>query len=287
MEIQKFNPTKAEIQKAVSEVESLTITGIEDKAGYAAVKSGKNKLAAYRIEITKFGKGQREEALAWQREVLKQEKELLGMIEPTETKLKGQLETIDEEKKSQERLVLLPARIKMLEEVGVKLLDAEILQMDEISFSAYYTEKKMQYLEMQETKRKQEEEANRRTEEMEIAKKEAIEMARKEEQEKAELAKAEAEKKAKEELERVEREKLEAIEKIKKEQEEKERKAKEAEAERVRKEKEEQEKAEKNRKYKTWLEKHGIDPVNKDGIHLIQREGNTFTLYKKIDSITI
>lgn len=92
MEIAKFNPAKEEIQAVVMEVEGLTISGVDDVAGYEAVKAGKKKLADYRIEITKFGKKQREEAIFWQREVLRQEKELIEMIEPTETKLKNALE---------------------------------------------------------------------------------------------------------------------------------------------------------------------------------------------------
>lgn len=266
MEIKKFSPAKAEIQAVILEVEGLTISGVDDEASYEAVKVGKKKLAEMRIKITKFGKEQREEAIKWQKEVLRQEKELVGMIDPEETRLKSEMERIDEEKKRKEREILLPARIKMLEKVGVKLLDAEILAMDETSFSSYFTEKKMQYLEMQENKRKQEEEANRRSEELEQAKKEAAEMAVKQEKDRA----------ARAEQERLDNEKYE------KEKAEREAEKKAAE------EKAELEKTEKNRKYKAWLKSHGYtEELRQSGEMHIIRDGNTFTLYKKIDSITI
>lgn len=290
MEIQKFNPTKAEIQKVVAEVENLTIKGINDEVGYEAVKSARKRLGDYRIKITKFGKEQRNEAIKWQREVLRQEKELLMMIEPTEIKLKNQLETIDEQKKIEERMVLLPVRVKMLEEIEMKLSDAEILRMDEKEFSAYFSEKKLEYLEKQDQIRKAEELEKKRLEELEKAKKEAAEKAKQEAEKKAEQEKAEAERKAKEDLERVEREKQEAIEKIKREQEEKERREREEielkkqeEEEKIAKEKAEAEKIEKNKKYQDFLKKNNYS----EETDKIERNGNTITLYRKIDQITI
>lgn len=286
MDIQKFSPAKAEIQSAVEEVKNLTINGIDDVAGYEAVKLGKKRLAEYRIDITKFGKKQREEALAYQREVLRQEKELLEMIEPTELRLKGELEAIDEEKKRQERIVLLPTRIKMLEEIGIKLLDAEILRMDEKEFSEYYNTEKLAYLERKAQVEREEREKKEREAEIERLKQEAVEKAKKEAEEKAELEKKEL-------AEKAEKEKQEAIDKIKREQEEKDRKAKEeadrikqAEEERMKKEKEDKEKAEKNKKYQDWLKKHGYNEQTKDKFY-IKREGNTFTIYIKTGEITI
>jgi len=290
-EITPFNPTKAEIQAAVLEVEGLTISGIDDVAGYEAVKVGKKKLADYRIKITKFGKEQREEALAWQREVLRQEKELIAMIEPTETKLKGELEAVDEEKKRQERAILLPSRKKMLEELQELIpiiSDDEIVAMDEKEFAAFYTEKKMVFVEEQGKREAAKEAEAKRLEELEAAKKEAAENAKKEAEEKAEREKKEA-------AEKAEKEKQEAVEKVKREQEEKEKKiaaenarlAREA-TEKAEAEKALQEKTEKNRKYKAWLKKNGYtEELKESGEMLVIRVGNYFTLYKKVDSIEI
>lgn len=305
MEIQKFNPTKAEIQKAISEVEGLTIKDVADIEGYNAVKAARKRLGDYRIKITKFGKEQREEAIKWQKEVLRQEKELVGMIEPTESKLKGMVEGIDAQKKREERRILLPTRKKMLEDIGTVVSDEELLDLDEKEFSAYYGELRIAYdVKQAEEKRKKEEEEKRK-EELEKAKKEAAEKAKKDAEEKAEREKAEAEKKRKEELEakerekkealeKAEKEKQEAIDKIKREQEEKERKEREEKErlereakEKERKEKEEREAMEKDQKYKNWLKKHGVDEKTMDGIHFIEREGNKLVLYKKIDEITL
>ena len=273
----KFNPSIAEATKIADKYKGLTIKGLEDKEGYEAVYSGQQELKKLRVDITKFGKKEREEALAYQKEVIRQEKELLAVIVPAEDSLKSEREKIDEEKKQQERLVLLPTRIKMLEEIDVKLLDAEILRMDEKEFSAYLTEKKVEYLEKKEAERKIIEEEKRRAEELEKAKAEAAEKAKKEAEKKAEREKKEeaervekekqeAEKKKQEELERVEREKKEAIakaerekkdaiEKLKREQEEKERKERE---EKERLEKEERERAAKIKKYQvTKFHKNG------------------------------
>lgn len=281
-QIVKFNPAKEEIHAAVMEVEGLTISGVDDVAGYEAVKAGKKRLAEYRIEITKFGKEQREEALLYQRGVLAAEKELLAMIEPTETKLKSALEAVDKERERKEREVLLPNRRLMMDEIGAVMTDDEILDLDEKQFSEVYTGKKMAFLENQEKLRKEAEAAKEREAELEKAKEEA-----------AKQATEEAERKAKEELERVEKEKQAEIDKIKRDQEEAEEKRIQAEANRLteaakveREKLVEQAKTEKNLKYRAWLMKNGCIGDQAAEFHII-REGDTFTLYKKVDSIQI
>jgi len=281
-QIEKFNPAKEEIQAAVMEVKGLTINGVDDVAGYEAVKAGKKKLAEYRKEITKFGKKQREEAIFWQREVLRQEKELIEMIEPTETKLKNALEAVDKERKRKEREVLLPARKQMLAEIECEMADSDILDLDEKAFSVVYGEKKVAYLEAQNRKMREAEEAKQRKEELERAKEEA-----------AKQATEEAERKAKEELERVEKEKQAEIDKIKRDQEEAERQRLEDEQIRLdqieadkREEAREQRLKEKNLRYKTWLKENGCTEENKTEFHII-RDGDTFTLYKKVSTVII
>ena len=254
MQIEKFNPTKAELQTAIEKYKNLKINGIDDEQGYLMVKEAKKELADYRIKITKFGKKQREEALEWQREVLRQEKDLLMLIEPTEIRLKSELEAIDEEKKMKERMVLLPSRQKMLEELNIVLLASEILKMDEKEFSAFFTEKKTEFQEAQDRIAQEKEAEIARSKELEQAKKEAAKKAVAEERERAIK---EAEKKKQEEDAKIAREK------------------------------EEQEQVAKNQKYLDWLKGHNVDPDQKNGLHLIQRNGNTFVLYKRIDEITI
>lgn len=248
----EFNPTKAEIQATVMEVQNLTIAGIEDVAGYEAVKVGKKRLADYRIKITKYGKEQREEALAWQREVLRQENELIAILSPTESALKAKMEAIDQEKKRAERAILLPSRKKMLEEVNVVVASDEILlDMNEAQFSIFFAEAKRQAMDEQERIKAEEERRKQFATELEEAKKKA------------------AEKAIIDERERVEREK--------KDQE----MMRQAEIEN---EKMQQKRLARNKKYKEWLDKNSYKPS--DEFYILQ-DGNTFTLYKKIDSITI
>jgi len=282
MEIQKFNPTVAEIKAAVLEVEGLTISGVDDEAGYAAVKVGKKRLADYRIEITKFGKQARQGLLEAQRDIIRQEKELLEMITPTENKLKSEMEAIDEEKKRAERAILLPSRKKMLEELQdiiPMISDDEIVALDEKEFSEYYTSKKMAYLEEKDNRQKAKEAEEKRLADLEEARKEAAANAKKEAEEKAERDKIKA-------AEKAEKDKQDAIKKIKQDQADKEK----AEADQLAAEKADQKKIEKNRKYKAWLKENGYTEETKDDF-VVKKESlndeTIFTLYKKIDTIII
>lgn len=288
MEIEKFNPTKAEIQATVLEVEGLTISGVDDVAGYEAVKTGKKRLADYRIAVTKFGKNARQGLLEAQRSIIRQEKELLEMITPTENRLKAEMEKIDEQVKRAERVALLPSRRAMLEDINVGITDDEILDMDVDKFSKFYTEKQMEFYQRQEEKKKALELEAKHKEELEAAKKEAAENAKREAEEKAERDKQIA-------AEKAEKDKQDAIDKIKRDQAEKERKEKEAleqaikdEEARLEKERKEQERAEKNKKYKNWLDENGFtEELRQKGEFHVLRDGDTFTLYKKVSEITI
>jgi len=313
-----FNPSVVEATKIAEKYKGLTIKGLGDKEGYKAVYDGQQELKKLRVDITKFGKKEREEALAYQKEVIRQEKELLAVIVPVEDALKFERDKIDEEKKKEERRVLLPSRVKMLEEIGLKVDDDILLSMDEKEFSETYNERKMTFLEEQERKRKEEEDAKRRAEELEKAKTEAAEKAKKEaeakaerekkeEAERVEKEKKEAERKKEEELKKKEEEKIEAIKKaerekqeeinrIKREQEEKERVAKEEKdrleleaKEKERLKKEEQIKTEKNKKYQDWLKENGIDETSiKSGNYRVEKiDGKTLALWKIIDTLTL
>lgn len=275
-EVEIFKPGIAALKEMAEKYKGLQISGVEDEAGYKVVKDARKELGDMRILITKVGKSKREEALAFQREVLRQEREHLEIITPLESELKAKIEAIDEEKKRAERIILLPSRKAMLAEIGAEMTDDEILSLDEKKFSEMYTAKKMEHLEAQERKRKEEEDAKRHAEEIEKAKTEA-----------AEKAKLEAEENARKE-----------IEKIKRDQEEKERKAKEDEDrkkkeddDRIASEKAEQEKTEKNRRYKAWLKKNGVTETNIGNFHIQKlaenENGTTFKIYEYKDLITI
>ena len=250
--VEIFKPGIAELRSLAERLRGITIKGVDDVEGYTAAKEAKKELAQWRIDITKAGKKFREEALAYQREVIRQEKEHLEIITPVEDSIKAMIEAVDEAKAREERKELLPARQALLAEIEVTMTEEEILSLDEKQFSEMYMSKKMAYLEAREAKRKEAEEAERREKETK-------------EREEAAAAKA-----VEEERLRVEREKKDAEEKAARE--EADRKAEEA-------------RLEKNRRYKAWLKGHGVE--GEDPNFKIERVGTTFVLYKKVDEITI
>lgn len=252
-ELDIFKPGVVELQKLADQYKDLTINGVEDKEGYEKVKAARKELGEMRILITKTGKSAREEARRYANSVIEKEKEYLGIITPTEDDLKSKIEAIDEEKKIQERQVLLPSRIKMLEEIEIKLLDAEILRMDEKEFAVYLGEQKILYIEKKEAERVALEAEKKRAEEIEIAKAKAVE----------EAIVAERERLEKENL-RIAQEALAKSEAIKAEQAQ----------------------AEKNSKYKNFLKEHGYTEETKSEFY-IERSGSNVVLYKKIGEITI
>lgn len=250
MDIQKFNPTVAELTTLAQEAKAVDITDL------VAVKEMRLKLRTARTTITKTGKEFRAEALAFQKAVIAKEKELLELVTPEEDRLKAVEDEAAKAVELEERKKVLPWRKEQLEQLADGMLnptEAELLDMDDAAFTQLLTERKAAKLEALEAKQR------------------AAEAAERHEKEKAEAA----EKARQEERERMEREQ--------KEKEEREAREK-AEAER--KEKEEQEKAEKNKKYKDWLKQNGYTEETKDD-YKVERNGNTFTLYKKLDAITI
>lgn len=280
-EVEIFKPGIAELRALAEKHRGLTINGIEDVEGYKAAKAARKELGDWRINITKAGKKYREEALAYQREVLRQEKEHLEIITPVENELKAKIEEVEEAAKREERRVLIPTRRALLADIGLEMTDEEIVSFDEKSFGELYTAKRMEFLEREAAAKLAKEDEERRAAELEAAKKEAAEKARIEAEQKAE-------REHQAEIDRIQREHQEAEEKRLVEEKKKaddEARAKREEEERIANEKAEQEKAEKNRRYKNWLKKHEVD-VNDPSVR-VEREGNTFTLWRKVDEITI
>lgn len=186
LDLEKFNPQKAELQKIVSEFKDLTIKGVDDKEGYLAVDEARKHLKAVRVKITKTGKELRAEALSFQKAVIAKEKELVEIIEPTEIMLAEQQDTIDKEKERIARAELLPMRKEKLATIGItEMPEDDILAMDYNQFDDFFNSEREAYLTKRENDIKEAEEKRQ-----------------------AELA--EQERKNKEEADRLEREKREA-----------------------------------------------------------------------------
>lgn len=233
----KFDVNKVILQEAVSKAESV------DKTNLKVVEEMKKKFVKFRTTIKGQGLAMREQANAYNKEVLNKEKEYLSIIAPTEEEL-GKI--IVEEKQRQimqERMHFLSMRkdqIKsvLLEEISEEELDKIILSKDEKEFLEWYNELKAE----KEQKEKEKIEQKKREERI-----------RKEAGEKAK-AEVESEIKEKEELE--------------------ERKEKEVKEKKEKKD----EKRLKNEKYQKWLKENGY---NEKTDKLIEEDGE-IKLYRLV-----
>jgi hypothetical protein len=280
LSIEKFNPLKAEVNALVENIKSTVISIPNDKTGYELMKENKKRLQVKRTEITKFLKSEREDAIAFQKNIIGFEKDLLALIEPLEKDLDSKIKAIDEEKAKLERIKLLPSRKEKLTEIGLEFDDQFLLGMDVDAFQEFYNQKKADYLAEKERKiladqAKLDAENLRIENEKNLAKakedaaKEALVQAGRD----AELAaiKAENDKNAavQAEIDRQARE-----EKVKAD-------AKQAQLD---KEKLDREALEKDKKYQKFLKDNGY---TNDTEFLIQRSPNKVTLYKKIAELDI
>lgn len=298
LDIEKFSPTKTELLTLAEEARKLTITGIDDKAGYSLVQKKRMELKSARVKIAKAGKEAREEALSFQKKVIAYEKELIGIIEPVEEDLKAKQDAIDEEKAKIERLALIPSRKDNLAKIGLTFDDEFLIGMDIPTFQDFYNQKKTEYLEKKEADMRAEQERieieKRKIEDakhLEATKKEAEKQAHEKAMRDAELAKVRAEQ---EKLAAVEAERKKAeIEKqrIIAEQQRKEQERLNEEA-RVRREqeaqkqaeKQAQEKLEKEKKYQAFLKKNKYKET--DDFYL-QKRADKIVLYGKLDEFNI
>ena len=265
LNIEKFNPTVADLNNLVELTKQVVVTDINDKYQIDQVKSNRILLRDARVNITKRGKELRSDALAFQKAVIEKERELIAIIEPEEERLKAIEEEVKAKKLRAERIALLPERRKRLAEIGdaVEVSDDELNAMDASEFQGYVNKRvaDKNEAERQEIEKKQAEikaEEDRLAREKETRERE--EKARQEEREKIE-------REQKEKAEREEREKKEAEEKA-------EREKKEAE-ERAEKEKAEMEA---NEKYQAWLKASGYD----ENTCILKEEGNKVVLYRRV-----
>lgn len=207
--IEKFDPTVAELTAMVEATKDISATDLKDKKQIEIVKENRISLMKARTKITKIGKELREEAVAFQKAVIAKEKELIGIIEPEEDRLSK----IEDDAKRiftrEARIALLPERREKLLNIGVTdfdVTDEQLIAMDNISFDSFCNEKvaliqRIEQEKIDADKRLIEEEKNKiaRTKEIEEAKAKAVEDEKKRQAEQEELAKARAERAKQEE----------------------------------------------------------------------------------------
>ena len=168
LDLEKFNPTVAELQQLVESSRSVDIKDLKQ------VKEKRISLKNMRVVITKKGKELREDALAFQKAVIAKEKELVAIIEPEEARLQGIEDEAEKLAEMEKRKVILPARQKTLAEIndGVQVSDEELLAMDGVQFMEYTNKRRADKLSAdelaikeRENKLKEAEDAQRREKE--------------------------------------------------------------------------------------------------------------------------
>ena len=247
-DIQKFNPTVAELTNLSNQYKGLKIAGIEDKDWYEKVKKAQLDLRDKRVYIEKTLKEVRQKAIDFQKAVIQQEKDLVAIIDWTEKELKAERARIDELVKIEERKKVLPARKEELERCWILASDEQILAMDSDQFNQFVKDEVFRMLQ---------------------------EKQKKEEEERLAKERAEAEKKRQEELEQARKEaEARAI------AETEARLKREAEAKRKA---EEEKKLQQQKAYQAWLEENGYDPSK----HIIQTEWDKKVMYLRISEFLL
>lgn len=290
-----FKPVIVDIPKLVEECKGLKISGVDDVDGYAIVFDSLQRLKKARTDVTKFAKSLRDEYTRKNRKIREIEGEYIAMIEPVESDLKAQREAVDEAKKIAKRMILLPSRKKMLEEISITMTDDEILSFDETSFATMYMsakqvfdeaveQEKTRLLEKARADEEREKENLRIKEEREAAVAQAKIDAEKEAAQKAKEAKAKAEKDKKDAIDRLKQEQADAetarLAAMKKAVEDARLLAEQEKLD----EEEKVKRAEKNKKYMDWVNEMNVDTLEGDKI---ERVGDTFIAYKKVGEIVI
>jgi hypothetical protein len=281
MDIEKFNPTVAELQQLATETKQVDCDDLRNETQVSLVNDARKKLQKARVAITKKGKELRQEALDFQRAVIAREKELIGIIEPEEQRLLAIGNEADRIKLMDERKQKLPERrasLTSIDDHATEPTDEELLAMDDDAFTAYRNARVALAHEIEQKLIEEE----RLAEEREAEKARIAEEARKEALAKAEVDKAYAEARHKREMAEVEeraRKQAEAV-RLEADRKEKERKdaEKKAEAERKR--------IERMKEYRAWRAAHGWTEETKEEYQEITKDG-TVTLYKKLGVFNI
>lgn len=307
-ELEKFDPTIADLQAIVATTKDITADNLEDKKQIAIVKENRIALKNARVKIQKTGKELRADAIKFQNDVIAKERELIAIIEPEEKRLAE----IEEEAKAlavrKTRMAHLPAYKLQLERNGLSdfnnSTDEELLELDSAGIATHYNNcliAKTNYeAEQAEKKRAAEEKERREAQEAEDKKrreaqeaedvKRAAEAAKIKAEQDAKAAELAAKEKALEDerlkikhekdiADAAEAARLKSIEDAAREAKEKEeaeeRKAKEIAEQKKRDEAELQ----KKKRYQDFLKSHGWTQENSGDFKLEKIDGTVF-LYK-------
>lgn len=143
-----FDPSIDQLNKLIEATRTITAKDLSDDTQLAVVKETRLQLRDARIAIEKKGKSMREDALKYQKDVIAREKELIGIIEPEEARLKSIEEEATAIKTRAARAGLLPMRREQLAGLvdGVEPADEHLLDMDNDEFITYLNTRKAEKL---------------------------------------------------------------------------------------------------------------------------------------------
>ena len=220
-EIKKFPIADAAISEMKEQYMPLVVNGVADKEGYKVVSDALRLVKSSRVAVDKKRKELNEVPLKWQRTVNDEAKRIIALIEPIESHLKSQKESVDNEKqrlkeeaerKEQEKI---QSRVNLLHQIGfqfngevyalggILIQPVQVKTIDDSAFEKFINDSKA---EAEKINAEKEAEVERRRLEAEKLEQQKIEQKAKEE----ELARKEAElevKKKKVEAERIAQEK--------------------------------------------------------------------------------
>lgn len=273
LEITQFDPTVKELNELVESTRYLSLADLRDKEQLKVVKEARIKLRDARVKIEKKGKELRAEATAFGKAVIAKEKELIGIVEPEEDRLKAFEEKAAEIAEMDKREELLPERREKLLAIGdgIEVADDVLLKMDDTDFEAYYNKRVFDKNEKARLDLERREREVKETEEKQQREKDRIAA-----EERGRVAERERiEKEQKEERERIDREKKAEEERIERER-----------VARERKMQEEKERLERDQKYQMFLSVHGYSEETKDKFHII-KEGNVVRIYMLTGTIEL
>lgn len=127
------------INESVAQVKDLAIADADDKKGYEVVRRARLDLREIRIAIQKKGKSMREDANRYSKAVIAEEKRLVSLIEPYESKLSEMEEAYDAEQERRraeaeaKRLEDLQKRVSVLLKLGFELDESDYYVDNEMS----------------------------------------------------------------------------------------------------------------------------------------------------------
>jgi hypothetical protein len=274
LNIEAFNPTKAELARLVETTKKLELPDPFDVEQLVKIGDARKDLKKTRVTIEKTGKAMRDDANKFAKAVIAKEHELIDIIEPEEIRLEKLEEFAAMAKTKREREALLPERKRRIEAIkdGRPLpTDEELLEYDGPMFEGYYNTR------VYDRNQKQEREL--------AAEREKLDAERREADRKRELAEAE-ERGRREAQERHERAEREAEERRQREETERAERAERDRLAQEARERAEREALEADEKYQAFLKEFGWTEETA-GLYRIERTETHVALYKHVATLRL